>query len=271
MQNEKITIITNGNYFARIISERLFEMDNARVAGVLIVTGDYKSRTGIKAVYELGKVTAWPYLVYKILSVLVFKVAAKTHQSVDYDVESLAKAHKVPILHVVSLKDSKALEWVKSLNADLIVSVSCPQLIGKKYLESASLGGINIHSSLLPAYAGLAPYFWTLSQGEKVTGTSVHYMSLKFDQGNILSQRKLEIIKGESAFHLFWRLAVEGRDALYEGVTLALKGDQGQKQDLSQYSYFSNPSLSAYLALRKQGHVLFRISEFWDALKNRLK
>lgn len=262
----KIVILTNGNYFARLILSGIFQQRAADIVGVLVVTGDYKARSGLRALWEVGKPTAFPYLVYKLISILAFAIAQRLYVRSLFFVEHLAASHSVPIQSVVAVNSEGALAWVAERKPDLLVSVSCPQMVKRKMLSLARLGGINIHSSLLPAYAGLAPYFWVLSQGEEITGTTVHYMTLKFDEGNVLVQKQLGIETGESAFHLFKRLAILGSSCLEEGISKALNGCPGQKQDLSRYSYYSLPKFSAYRMLRKHGHVLIRLSELRNTI-----
>ena len=271
MNDRKIVIITNGNYFAGLILADLFQQRAAAISGVLIVTGDYKGRTGFRALLGIGRVTALPYLSYKFVTILIFQIAQRFFRKSHFLVEKLAASCNIPVKYVVAVNSDEAFAWVAEQKPDLLVSVSCPQLIKRKMLSLASLGGINIHSSLLPAYAGLAPYFWVLSQGEKVTGTTVHYMTLRFDEGNILVQGQLAIEPDESAFHLFNRLAVLGSSCLTQAVQQAFGGSPGQKQDLFEYSYYSHPKLSAYLALRRQGHVLIRLSELRNAINEEAK
>jgi methionyl-tRNA formyltransferase len=267
MENSKIVIVTNGNYFAKLILDRLLCQYGSAVVGILLVTGDYKARTGLRALWEIGKSTALPYLIYKVFTIFSFKLAQETYRRADFSVKSTAAKYQIPTKCVVSVNSEPALEWVSEQAPDLLVSVSCPQMIKRKMLSLARLGGINIHSSLLSRYAGLAPYFWVLSTGEKVTGTTVHYMTLKFDEGNILSQKELAIQSQESAFNLFKRLAVLGSEALLEAVEKALLQDPGMKQDMAQYTYCSNPTLSAYIQLRRRGHRLLRLSELFTTIR----
>jgi methionyl-tRNA formyltransferase len=207
MSDPKIVIVTNGNYFARLILDGLLQNYRANVSGILIVTGDYKARTGLRALWAIGKSTAFPYLAYKVFTIIAFRLAKNFNKQAHFSVEDVAAKYEIPTKSVVSVNSEPVLEWVAGHNLDLLVSVSCPQMIKRKMLSLPRLGGINIHSSLLPSYAGLAPYFWVLSAGEKVTGTTVHYMTLKFDEGNILSQKEMTIHSQESAFNLFNRLA----------------------------------------------------------------
>lgn len=257
----KLVIVTNGNYFARLILNDLFTANPDWISGIMIVTGDYKARSSARAFWEVGKVTTKPYLVYKVLTNLVLSTAQVMWPDAALSVRQWTRSENVPILEVQSVNSSIALTWVASIAPDLLISVSCPQMIRKAMLAIPDGGGINIHSSLLPAYAGLAPYYWVLSEGERITGTSVHYMTLKFDEGNVLAQERLEIMPSESALHLFRRLAIIGSPTLLDGVNKALDREPGSTQSRSDYSYFSHPTWISYKSLRRNGHVLVRPTE----------
>lgn len=261
-----LVVITNGNYFARLILEGVLDCYGSQVRAILQITGDYKGRTGWRSLWEVGRETATPYVAYKVASVYGFALAQRMYPGARFNVAQMAQQKGIPVYPFVAVNTDATRSLVESLRPDLLISVSCPQLIGRKMLSLPRVGGINIHSSLLPAYAGLAPYFWVLSQGERTTGTTVHYMTLKFDEGNILVQKPLAIEPHESAFHLFKRLAVLGNSCLTEAVYNALDGSPGEKQDLTRFSYYSHPKFSAYRALRQRGHVLMRVGELRHAI-----
>ena len=267
----RIVILTNGNYFARIILSKALEKYHQSVVSIVVVTGDYKGRTGFKSLKEIFKETTFPYFFYKAFQGGIFLIAGKIFPSKIFDVEKLARQYGIPVMRCASVKEDCIINYVAEQSPDLILSVSCPQLIGKKILSKARLGGINIHSSLLPRFAGLAPYFWVLSNNQEITGTTVHYMTQRFDEGNILVQKHLTVEPGESAFNLFKSLAFEGCNAMEEAVPLALSGYQGIKQNLENYSYFSHPTDEAYKSLRKNGFVLFRLKEIFATIVDEVK
>ena len=268
-ENEhNIVVITNGNHFARVILKRLLTERNRDISGIVIVTGDYRGRTGLRSLIELSKVTSINYIIYKVIVYVLNIFSNKLFSQKNQGNKHWGNLLKIPTIYSKSIKSHEISDWISQKSPDLIVSVSCPQRIGEEILRLAKFVGINIHSSLLPAYAGLAPYFWVLSQNEKETGITVHYMTNKFDQGDILVQERITIQKGESAFHLFSRLAAIGCDALYEGVELALQGFSGHIQDQSRYTYFSNPTQQAYIRLRQNGFCLIKPKEMWGLLRN---
>jgi methionyl-tRNA formyltransferase len=165
------------------------------------------------------------------------------------------------------VNSQEVFECVRGWQPTLRVSVSCPQRIRTKILGLPPLGFLNIHSSLLPKYAGLAPYFWVLAENQRETGITVHYMTEQFDEGNILVQRRASIPQGISAFWLFRELALLGRDALIEAIHLALQGEKGIPQELSKRSYRSHPTWGAYRLLRRNGFAIARLSELLRAVQ----
>ncbi|MDD5368669.1 MAG: formyltransferase family protein [Anaerolineaceae bacterium] len=267
MPDKRIGIITNGNFFARLILDRVIHQYHDQVISIIVVTGDYKGRTGINALWELSRSMGLSYFTYKCFVAGVFLILRKLNPKKLLSVEKFANIYNLDTINTPSIKSEEITEYIQSLKLDLIVSVSCPQLIGRKILSSTQLGGINIHSSLLPSYAGLAPYYWVLSKGEGITGTSVHFMTVKFDQGNILLQRKLKIEPGESAFHLFTRLSLLGSEVLPEAIKCVFNGGQGFAQDLSKYSYYSNPTFSSYFDLKRAKHCMIKISDIFELVR----
>lgn len=257
----RIVVLTNGNYYARLILDRLLAERATDVAGIVLVSGDYFGRPSIEGFFPIARQTAFPYLFAKVLQMVAFRVAAMIWPGARLSVDPLAAAHQVPTVRVTSIKEEAAISALRTWAPDLLVSVSCPQKIPNRMISTCRAGGVNIHSSLLPAVAGLAPYYWALANGLERTGTTVHYLTAKFDDGNILARRTLEIRPKESAFALFERLAVAGGDALFEAVARAEAGDPGDAQDRDARSYHSHPTIASWMALRQNGHVIVRLSE----------
>jgi methionyl-tRNA formyltransferase len=265
-RRSRIVVITNGNYFSRLLLEGLINEFREDVAIVLIITGDYNGRTGLAALGQLIRVTALPYLIYKVASIAVFSIAQRLRPSVPYVVEALARKNAIPVARFATVQCKGAIESVEAAQPDIIVSVSCPQLVPERILAAARCGGINIHGSLLPRFAGLAPYFWVLAEGESSTGITVHYMTKRFDEGNILGQHRVATEPSDSAFALFCRLARAGAPLLVSCLRRALAGDVGVSQSRSESRRFSHPKLRSYVRLRSRGHHLARFGEFWRAV-----
>jgi len=58
---------------------------------------------------------------------------------------------------------------------------------------------INIHPSLLPKYKGLNTHKRVISNGEKFTGCTVHFVNRYLDSGKIIFQKKVIINRNDNA------------------------------------------------------------------------
>ena len=68
---------------------------------------------------------------------------------------------------------------------------------------------VNIHPSLLPAFPGLNTYQQALDAGCKITGATVHQVTVDVDHGPILAQAVVPIIAGDTAATLAARVLTQ--------------------------------------------------------------
>ena len=69
------------------------------------------------------------------------------------------------------------------------------KILSKNFLKKFKKPILNIHPSLLPKYKGLNTHKRVIENGEKYTGSTVHFVSKKLDAGKIILQKKIKISK----------------------------------------------------------------------------
>ena len=260
-KSPRIALITNGNYFAAITLAPTIAKYREQICLGVVITGDYHGRTGWRAAWSLFREMTFPYFAYKAVTVILPKLVARFNQRNAVDVATLLKQAQIEQISHPKVDAECVRRSLAQARPDIIVSVSCPQKIGNELISLARRAAINIHSSLLPRYAGLAPYFWVLSRGEAETGVTVHHMTSTFDGGNVLTQRLLPVRPGVSAFALFEELARSGGEGLVEAIEAAAHGCVGDEQRAADRSYFSHPTFGSYVELRRRGHRLVALSD----------
>ena len=121
-------------------------------------------------------------------------------------------------LQVIEADDmnSESLKYsLKALKPDILVVVAF-KLLPPEILEIPSIGSVNLHASLLPAYRGAAPIHWALVNGEKETGCTIFLLDHGMDTGTILKQRKTPIGLRETTGDLYNRLKDLGAELMVE-------------------------------------------------------
>ena len=68
---------------------------------------------------------------------------------------------------------------------------------------------VNIHPSLLPAFAGLNTHQRAIDAGCKVAGVTVHWVTAELDHGPILAQAEVPVLPGDTAATLGARVLMQ--------------------------------------------------------------
>lgn len=128
----------------------------------------------------------------------------------EENVYRLANEHGIPIFEIRRLNAPDVLDWLYSLQLDLIVVACFNRLLPNSWLDAPRLGCINLHPSLLPAYRGPAPLEEQLANGETTTGITLHFMDESADSGDIIVQQPLPVPAGADLLSLERRTAAVG-------------------------------------------------------------
>ena len=122
------------------------------------------------------------------------------------DLSPIAIRNKIPFIYANNINEPKYIEWIKSLDADIIFCFGWSSLLGKEILSVCPMGVIGFHPSLLPENRGRHPLIWAKVLGLTKTGTSFFFMDQGADTGDILSQKELVILFEDDARSLYKKM-----------------------------------------------------------------
>ena len=149
------------------------------------------------------------------------------------------------------------MQHIRELQPDLIISYSAPQIIKAELLSVPKYGVINVHGALLPDYRGCLPSFWYLYNGEKLGGATVHYMSAKLDDGDIIAQGSVDISDCKSMFRLMKKTKTVGGELMVKAVREIADGTaERRKNETEKGSYYTWPTVEQAKEFRRKGKRL---------------
>lgn len=135
---------------------------------------------------------------------------------VDHDdAFAIERAEKLNIpVHVTLPKtfDSKSdyeqrlLELLKEEEVEWIILAGYMRLIGPDLLNAYEGRILNIHPALLPKYKGIDAIGQAFESGDKVTGSTVHYVDSGMDTGEIIEQSQCDIYPDDTKAQLEERI-----------------------------------------------------------------
>jgi methionyl-tRNA formyltransferase len=154
-------------------------------------------------------------------------------------VQKLAELHDIPTITPDNPNLPEVEAQIRALQPDFYFSFYYREMLKAPLLAIPKRGALNMHGSLLPKYRGRVPVNWAIIRGESETGATLHYMTEKPDNGDIVSQQAVPILPDDTAHDVFVKVTVAAEMALNNVLPALLAGKAPVlKQDLSKGAYF---------------------------------
>ena len=148
------------------------------------------------------------------------------------------RSYNLPEIDVASVNTAQFKKTLLKLNPDIVLVGSWSEKFEKEIYDIPKIATINAHPSLLPQYSGPNPYFWTIRNGEQVSGITFHLMDKGFDTGAILAQEEVKIYPSDTGKSLKERTVLTARGVVCE-LLKALREDiiipLTQREDKATY------------------------------------
>lgn len=151
----------------------------------------------------------------------------------------LAALHDIPVIKPEDPNIPEVTDRIAALQPDFIFSFYYRQMLKKSLLDIPKLGAYNMHGSLLPKYRGRVPVNWAIIRGETETGATLHRMTEKPDNGDIVDQTAVPILPNDTALDVFRKVTCAAEFTLMRALPKLVSGRANfTRQDLSKGGYF---------------------------------
>lgn len=116
---------------------------------------------------------------------------------------ALQRAEDNGIKAVVKSSEEALLQVFREEGIELVVLAGFLKILSPAFISAYEDRIINIHPSLIPSFCGKGCYGLhvhekALEYGVKVTGATVHYVNEIPDGGQIIAQKAVEILEGDT-------------------------------------------------------------------------
>jgi UDP-4-amino-4-deoxy-L-arabinose formyltransferase/UDP-glucuronic acid dehydrogenase (UDP-4-keto-hexauronic acid decarboxylating) len=172
--------------------------------------------------------------------VAVFTHRDNPQETIWFDsVAELAATHHLPVFAPEDINHPMWVEKIRESKPNILFSFYYRQLIRSEILDIPKAGCLNLHGSLLPKYRGKAPINWVLVNGEKETGVTLHHMTPRPDDGDIVSQERIAISDEDTALTLHRKVA-QAAEKLLDEILPRIKNGTAVRmpQDHGKATYF---------------------------------
>ena len=91
-------------------------------------------------------------------------------------------------------RDDALAAWLEERGVELIVLAGFMEILGAGFIRRFAGRIVNVHPSLLPAFAGIRAIEQAVDYGAKVMGVTVHFVDEGVDSGPIVVQEAFDVL-----------------------------------------------------------------------------
>lgn len=138
--------------------------------------------------------------------------------------DSTKSSHCHELIEISGLKDEfifrgnffkENFKKLQELNLEYIFGIHFPYIIPTEFLNLPKIGFLNLHPAYLPYNKGWHTPSWAIID-ETPYGATLHFMTEKLDEGNIIHQKKIEIDHSDTAHTLYKRVMKVEEEVFFE-------------------------------------------------------
>ena len=105
--------------------------------------------------------------------------------------------------------EKKIISEITNKKIKLICLAGFMRILSKNFIKRFKGKILNIHPSLLPKYKGLNTHQRAISNNEKYSGCTVHFVNSRLDSGKIILQKKVKISKSDTVKSLSKKILIQ--------------------------------------------------------------
>jgi methionyl-tRNA formyltransferase len=159
-------------------------------------------------------------------SALIITESSKaTHSQKLIDLSGLPPEY---ILEGKAFESPDGIALMRNINPDFIFGIHFPYFIRQEVLEIPRKGFLNLHPSFLPFNRGWHTPSWAILEKTPI-GATLHFMAQEIDNGDVIHQKRLEILPNDTANSLYIRLKKLELQVFIEALPSILSGDFKRK------------------------------------------
>lgn len=116
-----------------------------------------------------------------------------------------------------SFRSPEGVRQLRSLNLDYMLSVHFPYLIPRDVLDTLRMGALNLHPAYLPYNRGWHTPSWAILD-QTPYGATLHWIDEGLDTGDLVMQKRVEVLPSDTADSLYARVLAAEVDVLRDAI-----------------------------------------------------
>jgi methionyl-tRNA formyltransferase len=185
-----------------------------------------------------------------------------------FSVKRVCCFKKIPLFTTDDINSVEYLSTLRSLDIDVLISVSATQIFKKSLIDIPKKECINIHGTLLPRHRGVMGSWWVLASGDNYTGVTVHQIIEKLDAGEIILQEKIPIKNDDTQFSIATKTKKISADLILKMLDQLRKSQiTHSKMNVNEGNINTFPTKEQAIKFRESKKRIIKFKDVIDIIK----
>jgi methionyl-tRNA formyltransferase len=161
----------------------------------------------------------------RIEAVFTLKPELAARRSGAGDYRTLCERFNVQLYEISNINEPSAVALLRALELDLVFVLGWTQILKPETIQTAKIGMIGAHASLLPHNRGRAPVNWALIHGETLTGNSLIWLAEHVDSGDVIDQTPIKISSYDTCASIYEQVAISNKEMILRALPKLAAGE----------------------------------------------
>tara|TARA_Y100000294_G_C8531339_1_gene327073 strand:- start:160 stop:1008 length:849 start_codon:yes stop_codon:yes gene_type:complete len=261
-----IVVTTKDHMYSNMIIRKLMTLSTVQIVGIVEGVSAINNKTPLQALYYYYRVSGLMYVWIQITKMLAFLTLRKAcsilnlRKSIYYPFQK-EKDERCAIIRTKNINAGSVIDKINKLKPDIILSLFTGLIFKVDVLALPKNGCINLHPSMLPAYKGVSPVFWSMLNNDRRNGATLHHMTDSIDSGLIISQKKArtpEIITEHSLYMETVSVSFDILNKYFMGKLATEHETEIKAGTISSYCSFPTKKAVKLFTLKKKKFCYFK-------------
>ncbi|MEN9221798.1 MAG: phosphoribosylglycinamide formyltransferase, partial [Thermostichus sp. BF3_bins_97] len=123
--------------------------------------------------------------------------------------------------------DAAIIEVLQQHRVEWVIMAGWMRLVTRVLIQAYPERILNLHPSLLPSFKGLHAVEQALEYGVKITGCTVHLVTLEMDSGPIVAQAAVPVLPEDTPATLYQRIQTQEHRLYPQAIRLCIAPKSG--------------------------------------------
>jgi methionyl-tRNA formyltransferase len=254
----RTVLITNGNLLSLLSLGDFLYRHHGSLESVYITTRLPSERSNVTGILRMFRKNGWRYTHFKLLTNLLLPRRIRRDGLPATIPQFLSRLDSnIRIVETPQINAPAIVDEIRQLKPEILLSFSALSRFEDALIETATRAAVNAHYALLPAYAGLSPYFWYLHQRERHCGVTFHQIISKLDAGPIIEQSEFSIEHMRTVMAVLLEQTAQVSPLLNRYFDGETSESRATPQDLSRRSYYRHPTRNQVREFHNAGYRFY--------------